>query len=176
MTVGPLTPLSVTASRRYTAQEAYIMALRTHTHVREVPAFSNWGQAVQAFLALCGISDPNPWCMAFLTYVGRKAFGAAWVIPRFALVNAFATWAKQQGIRMLPSEAQVGDAFVIWYPTERRFRHVGVICGPRDADGKWETIEGNTNDGGSREGNGVFIRRRALGDADRIIQWWRVIR
>jgi len=36
----------------------------------------------------------------------------------------------------------------------------------------WWTIEGNTNQGGSPEGIGVFRRRRTFGPDDRFVWWW----
>ena len=59
--------------------------------------------------------------------------------------------------RSLP---QKGDVFGIWFPDKGRIAHVGFVDSWSD---KWLiTVEGNTNEAGSREGDGVLRKRRLV--------------
>jgi len=51
-----------------------------------------------------------------------------------------------------------GDVFFIYFPEKKRVAHTGFVD-------QWEqtyiiTVEGNTNEAGSREGDGVYRKRR----------------
>ena len=98
-----------------------------------------------------------------------------------------------------PYHAQIGDLFGIWYANLGRIAHVGFIDAPSGASRKLEvgsentsnlkrptsnlseaptsnlnilvTVEGNTNDNGSREGIGVFRKYRPLKSIKYIARW-----
>jgi hypothetical protein len=161
----------------FSANDVWFAVLRALLPVREVPANTNAGQMVEAFLQVCGHSAGQPWCMAVLSYAGRVAFQKRWPLRMTAGTNDAAAHARQLGILADPSAATVGDIALLWSPALKRFRHAFVLEA-RQADGKrWDTLEGNTNAGGSREGN-AFMRRsgdrgRVLQPGDRVIQWHR---
>ena len=53
-----------------------------------------------------------------------------------------------------------GDVFGLYFPEKGRIAHVGFID---QWDGKWLiTVEGNTNEAGSREGDGVYRKKRLV--------------
>ncbi len=53
-----------------------------------------------------------------------------------------------------------GDIFALYFPEKRRIAHVGFID---QWDGTWLiSVEGNTNISGSREGDGVYRKRRLV--------------
>ncbi len=53
-----------------------------------------------------------------------------------------------------------GDIFGLYFPEKQRIAHVGFVD---QWDGTWMvTVEGNTNDSGSREGDGVYRKRRLV--------------
>jgi hypothetical protein len=53
-----------------------------------------------------------------------------------------------------------GDVFGIYFPDKNRIAHTGFID---QWDGTWLiTVEGNTNDSGGREGDGVYRKRRPV--------------
>ena len=63
-----------------------------------------------------------------------------------------------------PQLVKPGQIFIIDYG--RGAGHTGLVTGMRS--GKLLTIEGNTNDGGSREGIGVFARHgRTIGSINK---------
>ena len=62
-----------------------------------------------------------------------------------------------EAVKSLP---QKGDVFGIWFPDKGRIAHVGFVDSWSD---KWLiTVEGNTNEAGSREGDGVWRKRRLV--------------
>lgn len=57
-------------------------------------------------------------------------------------------------------QPNIGDVFGIYFPDKKRIAHVGFID---HWDGTWLiTVEGNTNSSGSREGDGVYRKRRPV--------------
>lgn len=145
-----------------------IAAARALTFVREEPRNSNAGQAVEAMLKLCGLGKGHPWCAAYVSWVGRAAFGAQWPLPLTAGCAALGEAAKAKGI--LVNTPLPGDVFLVWFPKLNRFGHTGFITALGE-NGRHRCIEGNTNDGGSRDGWGVFERDRQFGPNDRFIRW-----
>lgn len=151
--------------------EALIAEARRYLGVVEVPRLSNRGTQIDYWIAECGL-DPKqgyPWCAAYVGQMGRQALGASWPVPRTASCAAIASWAEKAG--KLVATPQPGDLFLIWEADLKpaRYGHVGIVVdvGVRD----FGTVEGNTNPGGSRDGLGVFARRRPLGGATRFVRW-----
>lgn len=141
-----------------------LAAARALLFVREEPINSNAGQAVEAFLRTTGLPKGHPWCAAFVTHVGLAALGEKWPLPRTASCAQLGEFAKKRAI--LREKPEVGDVFLLWYPSLNRFAHTGFVTGAAG-----ETIEGNTSGGGLRDGWGVFERKRAWGPKDRFIRW-----
>ena len=120
----------------------------------------NDGPVVDEILASVKLEGTRaPWCAAFIVWVGDKAFGATLFnpYPRSAWSPVFVaepTWDRQRrGVPLKPA-----DVFGIWFNSMGRVAHVGLV---EKNEGDWlVTIEGNTNGGGSREGDGVYRRRR----------------
>lgn len=154
--------------REVPAVECYIALAQAFRFVREEPRNSNRGQAVEALIASCGGTPGEPWCAAYVSYLGHF-MPTGWPLP---LVRGCATLgeaaAKKDLLKTAPAR---GAIFLLHYPTLKRFAHTGICLGEKGG-GVWRTIEGNTNGGGSRDGWGVFERERAFGPADRFIHWW----
>ena len=120
----------------------------------------NDGPVVDEILASVNLEGSKaPWCAAFIVWVGDKAFGATLLnpYPRSAWSPTFLakpTWDRQRkGTPLKPA-----DVFGIWFNSMGRVAHVGLV---EKNEGDWlVTIEGNTNGGGSRDGDGVYRRRR----------------
>jgi hypothetical protein len=143
--------------------------------VMEDPLGSNRGQEVDAFLRAAGV-DPTtgsyPWCAAFVYWCFAEAcrsLACPNPVPRTAGVMEHWRKAGLRGIRRIaareavetPSVVAGGLVFVI--STGAGTGHTGLV--ERVTGGKLLTIEGNTNDGGAREGIGVFRReKRKIGD------------
>lgn len=118
----------------------------------------NDGPEVERYLAHVGLGPGYAWCAAFVSYhldqCGVNNPRSAWS-PAFASV-ADQVWTPRKASR----SPRPGDVFSIYFPSLGRVGHVGLVAG---LDGNYiNTIEGNTSGPGSRDGDGVYARRRQL--------------
>jgi hypothetical protein len=136
--------------------------------VVEQPPGSNRGPRVDEYLRAAGL-DPAagsfPWCAAFVFWCAQQAAGAMGrsnPVVRTAGVLTHWQRAGQAGIRRIgsadatanPASVRPGMIFIMDFGGGAG--HTGLV--ERVDGGHLVTIEGNTNDGGSREGIGVFRR------------------
>ena len=114
--------------------------------------------------------EPWAWCMGFVqtvldqsfTTIGATTFQS--IMPKSYSCDVVGehglkqkTLLRNAKIRINPELIEVGDVFLN-VKTARDWTHTGIIIG---VDGDWiHTIEGNTNDEGSREGYEVCRRMR----------------
>ena len=118
----------------------------------EEPRGSNWGPAVQGYLASVGITFPAAWCMAFAYWVVDKAAREAKVDnPLHKTGGVMAQWNALRGTGHRVSTPRRGDLFVMSFG--RGLGHIGFV--ERVQGDRIMTIEGNSNDEGSREGHEV---------------------
>ncbi|RZI42052.1 peptidoglycan-binding protein [Herbaspirillum sp. HC18] len=139
----------------------------TQVGVMEKPPGSNRGPQVDKYVQSVGL-DPNggfAWCVAFIYYCFEQASkkrNAANPMIRTAGVIDHWNKAGAKGIPRItnskaiadPSLVQPGQIFVM--DLGGGLGHSGLV--ERVTGGKLVTVEGNSNDGGSREGIGVFRR------------------
>lgn len=143
----------------------------------ESPPNSNAGPYVERVLARTKTPKGSPWCAAQVTDWGVIAFGDAWPVKRSASVQEIAQWAADAKCRYVATKtpAEPGDLFCLWYPSLKRYAHIGVVVSV-EADGKTiGTVEGNTSGSGSREGWLVAEKTRVLTDKDRLVRWVNVL-
>ena len=145
----------------------------------------NRGLMIELFLKGVHLPPGMPWCAAFVHHVGKWShydpvgLKSSWPLPATGSCERLHTFAKERDI--LRAEPADGDVFLIWSEVKTRHVHTGVIARVRErgetAGGlKWydcDTIEGNTNDDGGREGWGVLRRRRRFyaNTRDAFIHW-----
>ena len=109
----------------------------------------NDGPQVEVYLHYVGLKKGHAWCAAFVSWLHGQAGFAQ---PRSGWSPALFPAAKQ--IQLARPAAVLG----IYIPALKRIAHVGLVTGTR-AD--WvQSVEGNTNPAGSREGDGVYRRLR----------------
>jgi lysozyme family protein len=135
--------------------------------VREVPLGSNRGPRVDQYLnsVSSGLLG-QPWCMAFIYFCFAQAaqnLGIANPAPRTAGVKQ--SWHAAQslpGITIVPHAKAIVDpslvtpGMVFYIDTGGVHGHAGFVADL--IGGTLVTIEGNTNEGGSSNGIGVFHR------------------
>lgn len=116
-----------------------------------------------------------PWCAGFACFVLGQACAALGVRspiqPSFSC-DSLAASAKERGVFLAEGQrGRDGDvrsgAFFLNRRTTTDWVHTGVVIAPREE--VFETIEGNTNDEGSREGYEVCHRVRGYGSKDFIL-------
>ena len=127
--------------------------------VREVT--SNSSPMIDQYLKHVGFDYPVPWCAAFVSWnlhqVGVDNPSSAWS-PSFAR-DKDVIWFGKHGFKKGYSAAKCGDCVTFYYSRLGRVGHVGFYI-KSDKSGYFITIEGNTNGGGSREGDGVYMKKR----------------
>ena len=134
---------------------------------REVPLSSNRGPMVDEYLRSvdAGLLG-QPWCMAFVHWCFQQAaarHGVANPAPKTASVwTGWETAQTMPGVEVVAAadaardSSKVTPGMVFFLDTGGRTGHTGFVSDI--VQGRLVTIEGNTNDGGSREGIGVFTR------------------
>lgn len=116
--------------------------------VREATG-KNDGEEVEAYLSYIGTNKGEPWCASFVSWVYGKA---GFVKPKTAWSPSLFPLARQT-LNPLPA-----DVFGVYFSRLKRIAHCGLV---ESRQGNWiYTIEGNTNNGGSREGDGVYRKLR----------------
>lgn len=115
----------------------------------EVPKGSNWGKDVQKYLASVGITTPAPWCMAFVYWcVNEASKEMNMTNPLVKVGHVLTQWAKTPKAMKLTKDPKPGDIFIMDFGGGKG--HTGFVTAVKGDH--IETIEGNSNDEGSREG------------------------
>jgi hypothetical protein len=108
--------------------------------------------------------DGYPWCAAFVCRIVQLAMQdrewtftrpttpGAWAFEKWSLAQDSSTWTLKPAGR----DIQRGDIVVF------NFSHIGIAVGLPDKKGWVRTVEGNTNQAGSREGDGVYLKTRNI--------------
>ena len=145
---------SVTAQRKELVRIA-----ENEVGVREKSGHND-GEKVEAYLACVRLKKGQPWCAAYISWVFAKA---GYAQPRSG-------WSPDLvPISRLARSALPGNVIGIYFPAYKRIAHVGVIA---SVDGSWiNSIEGNTNISGSRDGDGVYRKKRHVKTIYRMADW-----
>lgn len=140
------------------SEDSLVNVLKSQIGQTEHPRGSNWGHPVQEYLEAAGINRPAPWCAAFIEWglqkIGRKGAGA--YVP---------SW-NQPSHRI--NQPSIGSLGLVWFPQMKRYGH--IFCVKRVTSSRSiETIEGNSNAEGSREGYAVVSRVRPV--SGQFVRW-----
>jgi hypothetical protein len=137
-------------------QKALDIAI-TQIGVEEAPGHKNTGKQVEKYLASVGLGPGYSWCMAFVFWCHQQAAEAmARKILMYRTGGVLEQW-RQRKDKYRAITPQPGDVFIMDYGKGQG--HTGIV---EKVDNDYVyTIEGNTNDEGSREGYEVCRRKRA---------------
>ncbi len=120
----------------------------------------NDGVMVETYLRHCGLGKGNPWCAAFVCWnfsqAGVKNPRSGYCPDLFS--KKYVIYTRGQPSKRGPPQA--GDIFGLYFPEKKRIAHTGYI--ESWGENYVITVEGNTNEAGSREGDGVYRKRRPL--------------
>lgn len=127
----------------------------TQLGVQEIPKNSNAGPAVEKYLKSVGLGKGYAWCMAFMYWCTKEAAAQNGVLnPLFKTAGVLAMHNKERNL--IVAIPQPGDIFIMDYGKGQG--HTGIV--EKVEKNLIHTIEGNTNDEGSREGYEVCRRQR----------------
>jgi hypothetical protein len=159
------------------ATQRVLLTLRHEVGVREDFVnghFNNRGRKVEEYQnadTLPGVG--YSWCVsllawAFLTSFGQLLCDQVWL--RSASCDAILDWARRHRIlNATPEAGCMGLVLASKNDAVHGFAVEEVLAK------SIRTIEGNTNVDGSREGNGVYARRRALESRYQFIHWQKLL-
>jgi len=160
---APVTVIPGKTDNRQKVREIY----QSQLGVREATGHND-GRDVAMYLRSTGIKFPAAWCSAFVRWVFDSAHVkttiTAWsptAENKRDIIYKNGTFAREP----LP-----GDIFCLYFSSLGRIGHTGFYDG-RLNDRVYKTIEGNTNDAGSREGDGVYIKYRSFRATYSISNW-----
>lgn len=131
--------------------------------VREATGHND-GKEVEMFLAAVGLGKGYAWCAAFVKYCMLEAG-----IKAAERMNGMALSCENKG-NIITEGYQAGDVFTLWYVRLGRIGHTG-FWDKKINDRIYETVEGNTNAVGSREGDGVYRKKRSYNATYSISRW-----
>ena len=126
--------------------------------VREATGHND-GLSVEMYLHSVGLGKGYPWCAAFVHWCFQTA-GIHTTINGGA-PSAYNPKAVLWVNRKLIKEPLPGDVFTLWFPSLHRIAHTGFYH-KRINNSMYQSVEGNTNEAGSREGDGVYIKYRSF--------------
>ncbi len=169
---------SLTLSRSELGSCLVHLALR-YNGVREQPLGSNSGPLVRHFQAATTLARTQPtgwpWCAAFDAFIMQELWRELGIQlpnpwPATASCDELLYWARKQGILFNSPEA---FDFFLAMKSAGDATHTGLVMDVQ-SDSDIETIEGNTNNDGSREGIGVFtfVGGNAKHEANRTYVRW----
>lgn len=141
-----------------TLQDKVLEVAISQLGVEEAPKGSNRGPQVDQYVESVGL-DPagkHPWCMAFAYWLHVQACAMMGVKNNMLQTGrVMYQWEKRKGSHRALTP-QPGDVFIMDYG--KGLGHTGIV--ERVENDVIHTIEGNTNDEGSREGYEVCRRTR----------------
>lgn len=129
--------------------------------VREDPKNSNRGQRVQEYQDATWLTGTSwPWCAAFICWLCKQAGMPTKHRPMTAGAWDFENWARKSRTPATIykpatlTDIRRGDIVVF------TFSHIGLAVAD-ESNGYVQTVEGNTDASGSREGGGVYRKTRS---------------
>lgn len=139
-------------------EASVILKAGTQLGVREATGHND-GPAVEKYLASVGLGKGYSWCMAFVYWcVKGAASDLGLKNPLKQTGGVLDEWNSGRGVHIEVPEP--GCVFIMDFGGGEG--HTGIVSGVFLDKGEIHTIEGNTNDDGSREGIGVFRKTRKI--------------
>jgi hypothetical protein len=148
--------------------EKVVFAYTSQIGVHEATGHND-GVQVEEYLRVAGFKKGAAWCASFVSWsfkqANAKAIISAWAPSWFPVDHVI--YEKGKPVRAVPRQA---DVFGIYFPDKGRIAHVGFIDNWPPGD-YLLTVEGNTNNAGSREGDGVYRKRRLKSNIYKVSRW-----
>jgi len=125
---------------------------------QEIPKNSNWGKHVQKYLASVNINFPAYWCMAFVYWCFDEAAKEMGIEnPLIKTAGVMDMWNRMPKECRVKGQPQKGDIGIINFG--KGMGHTFIV--ESSTSTIVQTVEGNSNDDGSR--NGYEVCRKPNG-------------
>ena len=149
----------------------------------------NWGPQIEKYLKAAGLDVPAPWCAAFVNYCAEQAAQVLHIpstleeVINEAYCPSYAAWAEKKGYLVkpkfnsttkkweIPSNVVPGALFLVWSGSRGRYAHIGFVESVDFENARFISIEGNSNNTGSREGFMVASNNRMVTKDIAFIVW-----
>lgn len=125
--------------------------------VEEIPKHSNSGPEVEIYLKSVGLTRGYSWCMAFIYWCAQNASVQTNLKNPLKKTGGVLDQYNSRPL-LVQTVPKVGDIFIL--DLGKGLGHTGIV--EKIANNIIYTIEGNTNDTGSREGYKVCRRTREI--------------
>lgn len=144
--------------------EQVVALLSQQTYVRETDG-PNDSPEIREYQRVTGNAPPDSWCASFIAWGMHYVLGARYSLPLTASCQALRMAAAARRILKLhPSYGAIG--LVIDTQADHA-HHCFLVTNDPEADGSFTTVEGNSNDNGSSNGDGVYLHHRG-GPSDHV--------
>ena len=149
-----------------TLAETAVQIALSYDGVREVGG-NNRGPDVEMFQASIGLEPGDPWCAAFVCFCIKKAALSLGMEPKFQYGGSvYKLWTRNPDLQV--AEPGQNCIFLLNHGLSKagvRIGHTGFCVGrnPDNFD-TLETMEGNTNAAGSRDGDGCYHKSREMAE------------
>ena len=163
----PLSP-----EQNHALRAEIIVKAESRIGIREI-GDTNSGPEVDHYLAFVGLGPGYAWCMAFACETtGDSAEAVGLNFEDTNLIKTGSCAAQADHARALGAlipgnlaagQVRPGDVMVVW--EGGNYHHSGPVVAEPDADGVFQSVEGNTNDNGGREGTTVLRHTRNCKDS-----------
>jgi hypothetical protein len=138
----------------------------------------NDGAEIIVFQKATNLNPGNwPWCAAFCCWVLKELLLLPEALDHFYLTTettetfrcksanttGWINWAKKRNFQVLNNSnlAKAGDFCIFDFQLDGKNDHIGIVIKNQTSINETiTTVEGNTNDAGSAEGDGVYIKHR----------------
>lgn len=153
-----------------TAGDVLAGVLATNRQVKEQPRGANSGTEVNRYLKSVGLGSGLPWCAAFVYYIfselSRRLSQPNPLPKTGGVMNHWASAPADVKIdiakaRTNPNLIKPGQIFIMTRPG-RGLGHTGIVISVDPSKGTFTSIEGNTNDQQSGEGDRVGVNTRRV--------------
>lgn len=137
----------------------------------------NWSPEIEAYLKEANVNVPAPWCAGYVNWCARQAADLKGVhspledVPLQAYVQSYYQHGKKNGWIIPATDAGPGDLFILWYNSLNRYGHIGFVEQMLVREGAYKTVEGNSNEAGSREGITIMRKKRTIGPGTKFLRW-----
>ncbi len=129
---------------------------------------SNRSPFIDQANALCNAPKGSPWCASFEALCAHISLGTLWPVPLTADCDTILAWGQKR--RIVYRDPQKGDIFLIINSSDSDdATHTGIVTEVTASGIK--TIEGNTNNNGSREGYACLARTRLFSSHIVYVRW-----
>jgi hypothetical protein len=139
--------------------------------VLETPPKSNLGPRIEEYQDYTGIPHGSAYCASACSLWVHEAAAALGVIPVFKKAgSALHLWSNNPDLQIAPADLtpEMLPCIGINQDADHIHGHAFLIIG-MDEKGVFQTIDPNSDPGGSREGTGVWLlNRRTTADAARV--------